>query len=77
MEFKMSIKKQFLKSRPVCKVTFRVDKEAANTAEKLYIVGDFNQWDKQVPIRLWTVWTKGYFEHKINNDCTSPPPRES
>jgi 1,4-alpha-glucan branching enzyme len=41
----MSIKKQYLKSRPACKVTFRVPKDAANSAQSINLVGDFNQWD--------------------------------
>ncbi|MEN8115408.1 MAG: isoamylase early set domain-containing protein [Bacteroidota bacterium] len=41
----MSIKKQVLKSKPVCKVTFRLQKEMANEAEKITLVGDFNDWD--------------------------------
>jgi 1,4-alpha-glucan branching enzyme len=45
MELNMSIKKQYLKSRPVCKVTFRVNKDAANSAKKIFLVGEFNQWD--------------------------------
>ena len=40
----MSIKKQYLKSRPVCKVTLRVSKEAAKKAEAINVVGDFNEW---------------------------------
>ena len=39
------IKKQYLKSRPACKVTFRLPKEAAPHAQKVSIVGDFNNWD--------------------------------
>lgn len=42
----MSLKKQVLKSRPVCKVTFRVSKEAADGAKTIYVVGDFNHWDE-------------------------------
>lgn len=42
----MSFKKQTLKSRPVCKVTFRVPKEAAKDAKSIFIVGDFNEWDE-------------------------------
>lgn len=41
----MSIKKQFLKSKPVCKVTFVVDTEVINGAETVAILGDFNNWD--------------------------------
>lgn len=41
----MSLKKQALKSKPVCKVSFRVSKEMAAGAETVTIVGDFNGWD--------------------------------
>lgn len=40
----MSIKKQFLKSRPACKVSLRVPKEAAGDSKMIHVVGDFNQW---------------------------------
>lgn len=42
----MSIKKQVLKSKPVCKVTFKVEKEQANNASTISLLGDFNQWDE-------------------------------
>ena len=38
----MAIKKQFLKSKPVCKVTFTVPAEEAETVA---VVGSFNEWD--------------------------------
>lgn len=41
----MSLSKQYLKSKPVCKVTFRVPAEAAPDANSVHIVGDFNSWD--------------------------------
>ena len=37
----MPIKKQYLKSKPVCKVTFTVP---AEDAKKVAVVGDFNDW---------------------------------
>lgn len=38
----MAIKKQYVKTRPVCKVTFSIlAKEAVEAA----VVGDFNNWD--------------------------------
>ena len=40
----MALKKQFLKSEPMCKVTFRVPSEAAPQARSVYLVGDFNGW---------------------------------
>ena len=41
----MSIKKQFLKSKPVCKVTLSVPKSISNGARKIQVVGDFNDWN--------------------------------
>jgi len=41
----MSIKKQYLKNKPICKVTFRMPKEAAESAEKVHVVGEFNNWN--------------------------------
>lgn len=41
----MSIKKQFLKSKPVCKVTLSVPKSISNGAKKIQVVGEFNGWD--------------------------------
>jgi 1,4-alpha-glucan branching enzyme len=40
-----SLKKQYLKSDNICKVTFRLPKEAANGAQVVTIVGDFNNWN--------------------------------
>ncbi|MGD8521040.1 MAG: isoamylase early set domain-containing protein [Desulfobacterales bacterium] len=40
----MSIKKQFLKTKPVCKVTFRIHKELGISAKTAHIVGEFNGW---------------------------------
>jgi len=41
----MSIKKQYLKSKPVCKVTFRLPEDTAGSAESANIVGEFNDWN--------------------------------
>lgn len=38
----MSIKKQFIKTKPVCKVTFSVEAKEANKAS---VIGDFNNWN--------------------------------
>ena len=38
----MAIKKQFVKTKPVCKVTFSV---AAKEASQVSVVGDFNNWN--------------------------------
>ena len=38
----MAIKKQYLKSKPVCKVTFTVP---AKEAKKVAVIGSFNEWN--------------------------------
>ena len=40
----MGIQKKYLKSKPICKVTFTMPKEAFQSAESVHIVGDFNDW---------------------------------
>lgn len=48
----MSIKKQYLKSKPVCKVSFKVSAKEANGAKKVQILGDFNNWnEKAAPMK--------------------------
>jgi len=42
----MSIKRRYLKSKPICKVTFRVPREDVNSAKSINLVGDFNNWDE-------------------------------
>lgn len=40
----MSIKKQFLKSKDLYKVTWSIDKKAVNGADVISLSGDFNDW---------------------------------
>lgn len=48
----MSIKKRYLKSRPVCKCTFELPKAAAEDVNTVYLVGEFNDWDpKATPMK--------------------------
>jgi 1,4-alpha-glucan branching enzyme len=42
---KASLKKQYVKNNPACKVTFRLPKDAAPDAQRVTIVGDFNNWN--------------------------------
>jgi 1,4-alpha-glucan branching enzyme len=57
----MSLKKQYLKNRPVCKVTFNVPKGVVGSAKKVNLVGEFNNWDpaatpmKRLPNGAFTV----------------------
>jgi 1,4-alpha-glucan branching enzyme len=57
----MAIKKQFIKTKPVCKVTFSVEAKEAN---KAIVVGDFNNWDvsKGELSKLKSGIFKGVFE---------------
>lgn len=41
----MSIKKQFLKNKPECKVTFKFEKQSGVVAESVKVIGDFNNWN--------------------------------
>ena len=38
----MAIKKQFIKTKPVCKVTFSLEAKEANAVS---VIGDFNNWN--------------------------------
>lgn len=42
----MSLTKQYLKTKPVCKVRFRMPPEAAKAATKVHLVGEFNGWNR-------------------------------
>ena len=41
----MSLKKKYLKSKPVCKVTFNLPADVAEGAKKVALVGEFNDWN--------------------------------
>lgn len=45
------IKKQFLKSRPVCKATFSVPSSEV-PGKKVGLVGEFNNWNTAEPINM-------------------------
>jgi len=42
----MTVKKQFLKSKPEVKVTFEVSKQAADGAKQVYLLCEANDWQK-------------------------------
>ncbi len=49
----MSIKKNYLKTKPVCKVQFKLSKDEAKSAKAVNIVGEFNQWDTNAtPLKM-------------------------
>ena len=41
----MSLTKKFLKSKPVCKVTFKLQSDVAKESKKAAVLGDFNDWN--------------------------------
>jgi 1,4-alpha-glucan branching enzyme len=48
----MSVKKQYLRTSPECKVTFRLSKEIATSINRVNLVGDFNNWNiENIPMR--------------------------
>lgn len=38
------LKKQYSKTKPICKVTFTLPKEAVNGAKEVKVLGEFNNW---------------------------------
>ena len=46
------ITKQFLKSKPLCKVTFTLPKEAVESASEVVVLGEFNNWDLENPVSM-------------------------
>jgi len=40
----MPIKKQFLKTKPICKVTFHIPEQECQGALTAHVIGDFNDW---------------------------------
>lgn len=38
------LKKQYSKSKPICKVTFTIPKEAVNGGSEVKVLGEFNNW---------------------------------
>ena len=45
----MAITKQYLKSKPICKVTFSVP---AEEAKKVTVLGTFNEWNEKKAVKL-------------------------
>lgn len=46
------IKKQFLKSKPVCKATFTLPKATVNGAKEVLILGEFNNWNSEEATKM-------------------------
>lgn len=62
----MPIKKQFLKNKPVCKVTFTL---AAEEAKNVTVVGSFNEWNsKATPLKKLK---NGSFKGTVNLESSN------
>ncbi|WP_159467271.1 isoamylase early set domain-containing protein [Dyadobacter sp. 3J3] len=48
----MALTKQYLKSKPVVKVTFTLPAEAVEKSETVALVGEFNGWNPEEAIAL-------------------------
>ena len=57
------IKKQFLKSKPVCKATFTLPVESTPEAKSVAVVGEFNNWDLENAVKMKK--TKGIFKATV------------
>ena len=66
----MSIKKQFLKSKPQCKVTFKLEKFDDLKAESVKVIGDFNNWD--INVEPMKPLKTGAFTQTINLTSGNP-----
>lgn len=58
----MAIIKQYLKSKPICKVTFSVPAEGA---QKVTVLGTFNDWDEEKAVELKKL-KNGTFRGTVN-----------
>jgi len=49
----MSLKKQFVKSKKKCKVTFQLPVKATNGGKEVRLLGDFNDWswEQGIPMK--------------------------
>jgi len=63
------MKKQYLKSKPVCKVTFELPAEAADKAKSVHLVGDFNNWNFNT--NEMKKLKNGNFSHKLDLETGS------
>lgn len=58
----MSTKKQFLKSKPIVKVTFEVSAEAAQGASEVFLLCEASDWAKE-PMKKFKA---GHFKTTVN-----------
>ncbi len=61
------LKKQYLKTKPICKVTFRLPRQAAPDAKTVSITGDFNNWNETA--NVMQKLKSGDFKATLNLDA--------
>ena len=61
------LKKQYLKSKPVCKVTFTLPKTAAEGATEVKLLGEFNNWNPAEGVAM----TAGKTDYKTTVELTA------
>lgn len=61
------LKKQYLKNKPTCKVTFSLPKEAVNGGTEVRVLGEFNNWtwEQGVPMKA----TKAEYKASVELDA--------
>jgi 1,4-alpha-glucan branching enzyme len=73
----MSLKKKYLKSKPLCKVSFEFIPETLESAKTVEIVGDFNNWEPITMRKVNSTFTrtidletgnKYQFRYRINGE---------
>ncbi|MBU1611108.1 MAG: isoamylase early set domain-containing protein [Proteobacteria bacterium] len=48
----MPVSKRYLKDKKICKVSFKMSKTVVDGAKKIFLVGEFNQWNtKNTPMK--------------------------
>jgi 1,4-alpha-glucan branching enzyme len=61
----MALKKSYLKTEKMCSVTFELSADAARDAKEIYLVGDFNGWNKSDPEKKMKKNKDGSFSIKV------------
>ncbi|MDO9632769.1 MAG: isoamylase early set domain-containing protein, partial [Humidesulfovibrio sp.] len=65
----MPLIKKYSKDKSTCKVSFSLPVEAANGAAKLYLAGEFNEWN---PTKLAMRKAKGQFTASLELPAATP-----
>ena len=63
----MSIEKKYLKTKNVCRTTFRISPQEAGGALTAFLVGEFNDWSEQgTPMKRLKDWS---FKAEMDLPC--------